>query len=46
MDTKEAGKLGGLSRAKKLTSKERSAHAKKMVEAREAKKNTITTKEN
>ncbi len=32
------GSLGGKARAKKLTDEERSAHAKKMVEAREAKK--------
>ena len=32
------GPLGGKARAKKLTKKQRSEHAKKMVKAREAKK--------
>ena len=37
-NAKALGSLGGKARAKKLTKKERSEHAKKMVEAREAKK--------
>jgi hypothetical protein len=38
MDTKEAGRLGGKARAKKLTKKRRIEIAKKAVAAREAKK--------
>ena len=38
------GSLGGKARAKSLSKKERSAHAKKMVTAREAKKTRNTKK--
>jgi general stress protein YciG len=36
----EAGRKGGLARAKSLTAEERSAIAKKAVQAREAKRKT------
>lgn len=35
---RQLGSLGGKARAKKLTKKQRSEHAKKMVDAREAKR--------
>lgn len=38
MDVKEFASLGGKARAKKMTKKERSEHARRMVQAREMKK--------
>lgn len=45
MDTKEAGRRGGKARWKGKTKAERSAYAKKMVEAREAKRKARKEKE-
>ena len=43
MDTKEAGKLGGLARAKRMTKAQRSAAASKAVTARGSKRRRYVT---